>query len=177
MEEQLAAKGVWTASFPDQITFPTSPLPVKALDPKNQAIDLEGHSLHAINAGQSDTDHTSFLWVPDLKMAVTGDIVYNGAYSFLVESLTTELRQGWIHAIQKIKALNPEHVVVGHKRPGAVDGAWALDAKSAYLELWEELVKEARDARDLFEMVTMGDPGKLGEAVLWWSSLQQFSLI
>lgn len=178
MEQQLtpSLRDFWTTWFPgDQIRFPDSP-PAKALDPKNATIQLEGHTLHAINAGHSDSDSSSLLWVPDLKLAVVGDIVYNGAYSYLAESLTPALRSQWIHAIRIIQALRPETVVVGHKRPGAVDGAWALDATIRYLELWNELVPEAKDATDMFEKVRTRDPNKLGEFVLWWSCLQQFPL-
>lgn len=176
MENQLtpASREFWTTWFPgDQIRFPASP-PAKALDPKNATIQLDGHTLHAINAGHSDTDSTSFLWVPDLKLAVAGDIVYNGAYSYLAESLTPALRSQWIHAIRTIQALQPETVVVGHKRAGAVDGAWTLNATIRYIELWDELVPHAKDARDMFEKVRTRDPNKLGEFVLWWSCLQQF---
>lgn len=176
MEEQLtpASREFWTTWFPgDQIRFPSSP-PAKVLDPKNPTIQLDGHSLHAINAGHSDTDSSTFLWVPDLKLAVAGDIVYNGVYSYLAESLTPALRSKWIHAIRTIQSFRPETVVVGHKRPGAVDGAWALNATIRYLELWDELVPQAKNARDMFEKVRARDPNKLGEFVLWWSCLQQF---
>ena len=176
MEEQLtpASREFWTTWFPgNQIRFPASP-PAKALDPKNPTIQLDGHTLHAINVGHSDTDHSTFLWVPDLKLAVAGDIVYNGAYSFLAESLTPALRQQWIHALHTIQTLRPETVVAGHKRPGAVDGAWALDATIRYIELWNELVPQATDAHDLFEKIRTRDPNKLGEFVLWYSCLQQF---
>lgn len=176
MEEQLtpAARELWTSWFPgDQILFPASP-PAKVLDPKNATIQLDGHTLHAINAGHSDTDCSSFLWVPDLKLAVVGDIAYNGVYSYLAESLTPALRSQWIHAIHTIQALQPETVVVGHKRPGAVDGAWVLDATVRFLDLWEELVPLAKDADDMFEKVRTRDPNKLGEFVLWASCLQQF---
>lgn len=109
MEEQLtpAVREFWTSVFPGgQIRFPASP-PAKALDSCNPTIQLDGHTLHAVNAGHSDTNCTSFLWVPDLKMAVAGDIVYNGAYSFLAESLAPALRSQWVHAIRTIQGSTP----------------------------------------------------------------------
>ena len=176
MEEQISpdSQAFWRAWFPgDQITFPTSP-PAKALPSHNLTINLEGHTLVAVPAGHSDTNDSSFLWVPDLKMAVTGDIVYNGAYSYLAESLTTPLRQKWLHAIDKVKSFHPETVVVGHKQPGAVDGSWTLDATQDYIRLWDRLAAEANSAEDMFERVRSADPDKTGEFVLWWSCLQQF---
>lgn len=176
MEEQLTptVRELWTTWFPgDQIRFPASP-PAKALDPENATIQLDGHTLHAINAGHSDTDSTSFLWVPDLKLVVAGDIGYNGVYSYMAESLTPALRSQWIHAIRTIQELRPETVVVGHKRAGAVDGSWVLNDTIRSLELWDELVPQAKNARDMFEKFRARDPNKQGEFVLWASCLQQF---
>lgn len=176
MEEQLSPgyQEFWNTWFPGgQIDFPASP-PAQALPSDNLTINLEGHTLHAVPAGHSDTNDTSFLWVPDLKVAVTGDVVYNGAYSYLAESLTAELREQWIAAIDKVKSYNPEIVVVGHKLPGAVDDAGALEATKEYIRLWGRLVGEARDAGDLFERVRRAEPDWTGEFVLWWSCLMQF---
>ena len=105
---------------------------------------------------------------------MAGDIGYNGVYSSLVESTTAHLRQKWIDAIHKLKSLNPETVVVGHKLPGAVDGSWLLDATEDYIEMWGELVAEAKDAEDMFEKVRGKDPDKIGVFALWTSCLQQF---
>ncbi|KAL8687662.1 MAG: hypothetical protein Q9218_006229 [Villophora microphyllina] len=176
MEEQLSPSGqaFWQAWFPgNQITYPTSP-PARALPSHDLTINLEGHTLHAVPAGHSDTDATSFLWVPDLELAVAGDIVYNGAYSYLAQSLTTALRLKWIAAIDKIKSFHPKSVITGHKLPGAVDGAWALDATQDYIRLWDRLASETTNARDMFEKVRKELPDRTGEFVLWWSCLQQF---
>lgn len=176
MEEQISpvSQVFWNTWFPrGQIDFPASP-PAQALPSHNLTIDLEGHTLHAIPVGHSDTDDSSFLWVPDLKMAVTGDVVYNGAYSYFAESLTTALREKWIAAIDTVKLFNPETVVVGHKLPGAVDGAFTLSATQDYIRLWDKLAGEAKDAHDMFEKVKAADPDRTGEFMLWWSCLQQF---
>ncbi len=177
MEEQTSPTGRadWEAWFPgDQINFPTSPLPVRALPSDNLTLTLDTHTLHAVPAGHSDTDSTSFLWVPSLRLAVTGDIVYNGAYSYLAESLTPALRNKWVAAIDKVESYHPESVVVGYKIPGAVDGTWTLEATRKYVRLWDRLAAVATDAYDMWEKVREADPGKNGEFVLWWSCLAQF---
>jgi len=74
-------------------------------------------------------------------MAVAGDIVYNGAYSYPAESLTPALRERWIRAIEKVGSFRPETVVVGHELPGAVDGAWVLDATQGYGRVWGRLTR------------------------------------
>lgn len=176
METQLtpAARAIWNNWFPgDQILYPTSP-PAKALSSQDLTIDLEGHTLHAVPVGHADTDDSSFLWVPDLKMAVAGDVVYNGAYSYLAESLTPALRQKWLDSIDKIKSYKPETVVVGHKLAGAVDGSWTLDATQDYIRLWDRLVGEAKNATDMYEKVRKADPYKTGEFILWFCCQAQF---
>ena len=63
MEEQLSAPAqeFWNTWFPgEQITFPSSPS-AQALNSQNLTIYLEGHTLHAVPAGHSDTNDTSFL--------------------------------------------------------------------------------------------------------------------
>ncbi len=138
MEEQMtpASQVFWSSWFAgDQIIFPQSP-PAQILNTQDMTIDLEGHKLHAVPVGHSDTDDTSFLWIPDLKLAVTGDIVYNRAYSYLAESLAAPLRKKWVSSIEKVKSIDPETVVVGHKLPGAVDGAFTLNATQGYIRLW-----------------------------------------
>ena len=176
MEEQLSqdSQAFWNTWFPgDQIRFPASP-PAKALPSNNLTIDLEGHKLVAVPAGHSDTNDSSFLWVPDLHLAVTGDVVYNGAYSYLAESLSSPLRQKWIQAIEKVRSFHPETVIVGHKQPGAVDGPWTLNTTQTYIRLWDRLASEAKDAEDMFHKIKSADPDKTGDFVLWWSCLQQF---
>ncbi|KAL9065195.1 MAG: hypothetical protein Q9161_008394 [Pseudevernia consocians] len=176
MEEQLSqdSQAFWKTWFPgDQIQFPASP-PAKALPSNDLTIDLEGHKLMAVPAGHSDTNDSSFLWVPDLHLAVTGDVVYNGAYSYLAESLSSPLRQKWIQAIEKVRSFHPETVIVGHKQPGAVDGPWTLNTTQTYIRLWDRLASEAKDAEDMFHKIKSADPDKTGDFVLWWSCLQQF---
>jgi len=109
---------------PSQSPSLSPPSPSAPSPPQTLTIDLDGPTLHAVH---SDIDATSLLWVPDLKIAVAGDIVYNSANSHPAESLTPALRERWIRAIEKVRSFGPETVVVGHELPGAVDGAWALE--------------------------------------------------
>ncbi|CAD6588307.1 MAG: hypothetical protein ASARMPREDX12_003224 [Alectoria sarmentosa] len=156
-----------------QIDYPASP-PAKALPSDDLTIDLEGHKLMAVPAGHSDTDDSSFLWVPDLKMAIVGDIVQNGVYSWLAESLNSTLRQKWIQSIDKVKSFHPETVVVGHKQIGAPEGTWTLSATQDYIRLWGRLADVAKNATDMFQRIKAAEPDYSGAFSLWWSCLQQF---
>jgi hypothetical protein len=43
-------------------------------------LQLEGHKLVAVNAGRTDTAHSTCLHVPSIGLIVDGDAVYNGIH-------------------------------------------------------------------------------------------------
>ena len=98
----------WEKLFPNQIEHR---LIVPQALPGNGKLSLEGHTLQAIEAGHSDTYDSTVLWVPDLKLAVCGDVVYCDVHQMLAEANTPELQLEWIAAIEKVEALGPSHVV------------------------------------------------------------------
>ena len=119
-----------------------------------------------------------YFWVPDLSLVVAGDAVYNGGFQYLAESTTPELREKWLHAVKQIRDLNPKSIVTGHKRVGAIDGAWTLDWSRNYIESWgksvAEVQKEGGGALGLFKKVKALFPDNTGEVILWISSLAEF---
>lgn len=76
-----ASRSFWDALFPGQI--PTTPIDVQVVN--GQGLSLEGHALIPIEVGHSDSDDTTVLWAPSLKLAVAGDVVYNGVHLALTE--------------------------------------------------------------------------------------------
>ncbi|KAI4213796.1 MAG: hypothetical protein LQ351_003489 [Letrouitia transgressa] len=177
---QIAEPGwnLWTHQYPDGQIAPQDLSTIQVLDEKNPVFELEGHELRAVPVGHSDTDDTSVLWVPRLRLVVAGDAVYNSAFQWIVESPTAELRDKWIHAVEKVRALNPTSVVTGHKRTGAIDGVWTLDWTRTYLETWgkieEEVRREGGGGKEMFWKVKQRFPDNEGNLVLWYSSLAQF---
>ncbi|MFE5812944.1 MBL fold metallo-hydrolase [Streptomyces sp. NPDC056479] len=86
--------GFWEPRFPGQISgrqVPAEPLP-------DGLIDLEGHQLHAVELGHTDTDGTSALSVPSIGLVVAGDAVCGDIYLCLAESPGSG-RQVWLHAL------------------------------------------------------------------------------
>ncbi|TEY82990.1 hypothetical protein BOTCAL_0026g00290 [Botryotinia calthae] len=101
--------------------------------PTSGRFDIEGHECHAIEVGHSDTRDSTILWVPSLKLAAGGDVVYGDVHQMLGEAnTTTELRNEWISAIEKVEALGPEIVTGGHRMNGEVDGVFHLAATKLY---------------------------------------------
>jgi glyoxylase-like metal-dependent hydrolase (beta-lactamase superfamily II) len=83
---------------------------------KDNDLELEGHKLVAVNAGRTDTAHSTCLHVPSIGLIVGGDAVYNGIHPYLGET-DTQSRLEWISTLDKLEALKPKAVVAGHKVP------------------------------------------------------------
>jgi len=161
--EPRAYQRSWENLFPGQIQHEN--VIAEAMN-ADLTINLEGHILRAVEVGQSDTHDTTFLHVPDLKMVVAGDIVYNDVHPFLVEANTHEKRQGWIASLRKIAELRPETVIAGHKRPGAVDGSNNIDATIEYIETFEKLLETAGSADQLFNEMKARYPTRINDQAL-----------
>src|SRR5262249_52896961 len=63
------------------------PSPVTAVTIPGNRITLEGHDLVMVEVGHADTNDNSVLHVPDLRLVVAGDVIYNGAHMYLAESV------------------------------------------------------------------------------------------
>jgi glyoxylase-like metal-dependent hydrolase (beta-lactamase superfamily II) len=111
MHAALAPEAVekWRRRFPGLI--PSDLASAERLD--GGTFDLEGHEVVPIDIGHTDTDHTTCLHVPSIGVVISGDAIYNGTHPYLVESNRQGLRD-WLAAIDKIEALRPHAVVVGH---------------------------------------------------------------
>ncbi|KAL2819093.1 hypothetical protein BDW59DRAFT_165245 [Aspergillus cavernicola] len=95
--------GVWRALFPGDQILP-SPELAKAM--KSPVFELEGNKFHAVEVGHTDTDDTTVLHVPSIKLVVAaGDAVYGDVHQFFGEANTTEKRKEWLRALDTIEAL------------------------------------------------------------------------
>jgi hypothetical protein len=138
----------WNSQFPGQIVNDII-LP-SVID--DHALTLEGHQIRFVEAGDSDTQDTTFVHVPELDLVVAGDIVYNGVHLFLAGG-DAKRRRDWIAAIDKIAALSPKVVIAGHKAPGSDDGPEHLDETRRYLMDVEELGHTTRNAKDFADLM------------------------
>ena len=142
---------------------------------EGDVIDLEGHELRIVQAGQSDTTHTTFVHVPDLDLVVSGDIVYNEVHPFLVAT-SVEKRAGWLNSLDQIAALSPSTVIAGHKRPGAPNTPAAIDATRRYIELFDEVLATGASAAEVFERVLSEHADRINPSALWAGSVFQTRL-
>ena len=182
MEEQIspALWANWLSWFPGNQLIKPSLSSVQTLtgSPSDLTFKLEDHTLQAIPVGHADTNASTVLWVPDLSLVVAGDVVYNGGLQYMAETLTPASRAEWLHALDTVEALKPKSIVTGHKRPGAVDGAWTLDWTRQYIETWGQIVTETEaeggGAVEMFDKMKKAFPNNVGDFVLWISALSQF---
>ncbi len=96
---------------------------------KSYDFSLGGVKFHVENPGPAHTPGDSFVWMPDMRVVFTGDIVY-------VDRLPAVLGfsdyASWINAFEAVAALKPEYVIPGHGAP--------TDIKRARFETYEYLL-------------------------------------
>ena len=113
MHDQLSPAWVdnfWRRLFPGEI--PNRLLVAEPLE--GNALELEGHKLIAINAGRTDTAHSTCLHVPSIGLIVGGDVVYNGIHPYLGET-DTQSRTEWISTLDKLEARTRKPSLPGTK--------------------------------------------------------------
>lgn len=137
MEQQVEEnnfKAMWDVRFPGQIHQPfvlAKPIPE---DWSGRFRIDDKWDFEVKECGHSDTYSSTILWVPALRLAVCGDVVYGQVHQMLMEANTKEKRDEWIRGIELIRSLDPAYVVAGHKRAEEIDGIWHLDSTKKYIE-------------------------------------------
>ncbi|KAH9991327.1 beta-lactamase-like protein [Xylariaceae sp. FL0662B] len=160
MEQQIQEpyySETWGYRFPGQIHKPfklAQPLPEESgLQFKLQ----DRWIFQAVECGHSDTYDSTTLWVPDLKLAVCGDVVYGQVHQMLFEANTKAKRDEWIRAVEKVEALNPAYVVPGHRQAEEIDGIWHLESTKRYIEdFGRVLEKNPKNSKEVItEMIKL----------------------
>jgi glyoxylase-like metal-dependent hydrolase (beta-lactamase superfamily II) len=134
-----------------------------------EGIELEGNVLKAVELDHTDTDHTTGLWVPSIRLFVAGDSVYNHCHQYLNESGNGGL-QAWYRALDIIEALDPKYAVAGHKDKTQPDDAGAVQRTRTYLNTFERLAEEGgRTPEEFFDEMMRLFPGYANPKALWRS--------
>jgi glyoxylase-like metal-dependent hydrolase (beta-lactamase superfamily II) len=164
MNEQLWPASIenWKRLFPKQI--PDRLLTAEPL--QRGQLELEGHSLIAIDTGRTDTAHSTSLHVPSVGLLVAGDVVYNGIHPYLAET-DTGSRNEWIAALDRLEALKPNAVVAGHKVPENDDDPRIIGETREYLRAFNRLNAATTDARQLYDAMLKLYPGRVNPGSLW----------
>jgi glyoxylase-like metal-dependent hydrolase (beta-lactamase superfamily II) len=165
MHDHLSPASVenfWRRLFPGQI--PEQLLVAEALE--NNELELEGHTLVAVNAGRTDTAVSTCLHVPSAGLIVGGDVVYNGIHPYLGET-TIESRLEWVSTLDRLEALAPRTVIAGHKIPENPDDPRIIGETRQYIRDFNCLNETTVTARELYDAMLQLYPNRVNVGSLW----------
>ena len=165
MREQLTPAWIdnfWHRLFPGDI--PDRLLVAEPLEADD--LELEGRKLVPVNAGRTDTAHSTCLHVPSIGLIVAGDVAYNGIHPFLGET-DTQSRLEWISTLDQLEALNPKAVIAGHKVPENKDDPRIIAETRQYLRDFNRLNAATTTARELYDAMLEVYPDRVNPGSLW----------
>jgi glyoxylase-like metal-dependent hydrolase (beta-lactamase superfamily II) len=165
MQEHLTPAWIdnfWRRLFPGDI--PDRFVVAEPLE--NNELELEGHKLFAVNAGRTDTAHSTCLHVPSIGLIVGGDVVYNGIHPYLGET-DAQSRLEWISTLDKLESLNPKAVIAGHKVPENDDDPRIIAETRQYLRDFNRLNTATTTARQLYDAMLEIYPDRINPGSLW----------
>ena len=168
MREQAAPEffeTFWKQRFPDALP---DAITVDVSEFTGSTLTLEGHRLEVIGLGHTDTDDTTALWVPSVRLLVAGDAVYNDVHLYLAES-PGEKKQQWVAALDMLDRLHPQVVVAGHKRQGRPDAPAEIAATREYIKTFEELTTKTTTTEELYQAMLAIYPQRVNRGALWGS--------
>ncbi|MEZ0049880.1 glyoxylase-like metal-dependent hydrolase (beta-lactamase superfamily II) [Mycobacterium sp. MAA66] len=161
---------MWDVDFPAQI--PPSPVVYQQIPV--DGFELEGHPLHAVEVGHTDTDDTTVLHVPSIGLVVAGDVAYNGVHQYLLESAHGGI-ESWLTALDTVAALNPEAVVAGHKNKNLPDDPAVIEQTRQYLLDARHLIDEKPSPQEYFDKMIALYPDRLNVGPVWYSAVALLS--
>ena len=162
----------WDNDFPGLI--PDSPVVFAPIGP--DGFELEGHGLHPVEVGHTDTDATTVLHVPSIDLVVAGDVVYNGVHQYLLETGDGGFEH-WLEAIDTVESLDPRAIVAGHKDRTLPDepAMKILDQTRDYLLDAQGLLAQRPSPQQFFDQMLTLYPARLNPSPVWYSALALLS--
>ncbi len=138
----------WAPVYGDNIpTTPVIPKPMNGV-----VLELEGEMFPVYMNAQGDDHGNSYVWIPSLRAAICGDIVYNGVYPWTADTTTAE-RKEWIRSLERIESLRPEMAIAGHRDPQRTDDPSCLQFTKDYLRFYDAAVIISKSAEELSSAV------------------------
>ena len=108
-------------------------------------VKFESSKIEVLKNIQGDTDENTMLWIPEQRILITGDVLFNNMHVYTAET-DSKARGKWLNSLQRIRELKPSVVVPGHSKVGApLDASTAVDFTENYLLVFEEELKKAKD--------------------------------
>jgi glyoxylase-like metal-dependent hydrolase (beta-lactamase superfamily II) len=133
-------------------------------------LDLEGNAILAVDVGHTDTDDTTVLFVPSLRLMAAGDSVYNGVHQYLLEGGKGGL-DAWLAALDKVESLNPQIVISGHKNRALPDDPKTIEETRQYLLDAKRILATHPDPLSYYNQMLALYPTRLNPGPLWYSGV------
>lgn len=95
---------------------------------------LDGQPLEVLK-GPGDHPMSSVVFEPDSRTAITGDVVFSETHAFTGDHDDFD---GWINLVQRVQALDPSRVIVGHAGPAVRRGDRVLAEQIDWLETYRD---------------------------------------
>lgn len=134
-------------------------------------LDLEGHMITAVQTGQSDTEHSTYVHIPELATVIAGDIAYNGVYPH-IGATDHAKRLSWIVTLREIAALNPRVVIASHRRPDAPDTPDVLTETIRYIEDADRILASGATMKDFIQQMATLHGNRQNVTTLYFSAYQ-----
>jgi cyclase len=99
---------------------------------ERMTLPVTGPRVELLHFGPGHTAGDTVVWLPDQRVLFTGDLVFSGATPFVLMGSVS----GSLRVLERLRALEPLHVVPGH---GPVGGPELLDANADYLRWVRDL--------------------------------------
>jgi glyoxylase-like metal-dependent hydrolase (beta-lactamase superfamily II) len=148
-------------------------LPVLPTAQKGTTLTLEGQTLELHGATQGDSPDNTYVWIPSIKTAIAGDIVYRGVHPWTAET-NADQRKAWIKTLDEISALGPTTVIAGHKDPKAKDDVASLKATRDYLEAFDAAVASSKTPAEVQQKIKAKYPDLQLDVILQFGAGAQF---
>ena len=156
--EEVIATGLGTtAMWPDVEWGEIVVTPPNVTFSEKMSLWVDDLELRLIYVGPAHTTNDVIVWLPERKVAFTGDVIFNGGTPFALFGSIA----GWLDALEVLRGLGVERMVPGH---GRVCGPEAIDEVGEYLRFVQEVAKRGYEAdASPLEVAREADLGKFGE--------------
>lgn len=107
---------------------------------KELSLQFNGKTINIFHPDRAHTNTDSFVYIPELKMLITGDLFFNHALGFTGDPSCS--LKGWIETLEEMERLDIETIIPGHGPLGNKDN---LAEFRQYLEKLLAAVKQEID--------------------------------
>lgn len=153
-----ARRTYWLKTYGDDLPGEEPVLPEPLVKPE---LTLEGETFEIHGGLMGDGPDNSFVWIPSIKAAIAGDIVFHRSHFGVPTDPTA-----WLASLDKIAALQPAIVVAGHQAAGTPNDPQAIDWMKGYMSDFAAFKAEAQNGPELKEKMLAKYPGLALEELL-----------